>query len=69
VGRFFVAADRPSVQDVRAWQNDARIKQRLVEVFRPARMAWRTAVVQQGLELIGRAIDPCQDETWEENVQ
>src|SRR5262249_40200950 len=42
-----------------------RIKQRLIEVFCPASMAWRETVVQQGIALFGRAIDACQDEDWE----
>ena len=44
-----------------------RIKERLVEVFCPASIAWREAVVQKGLELISRAIEVCQDEKWEAN--
>ena len=42
-----------------------RIKERLVEVFCPASRAWREAVVKKGLELIGRAIEVCQDKKWE----
>jgi hypothetical protein len=42
-----------------------RIKRRLVEVFYPATPAWQDSVVREGRELIGRAIEVCQDEKWE----
>jgi hypothetical protein len=45
-----------------------RIKARLVEVFCPASTVWRKAVVNKGLELIGQAIEVCQDEKWEASV-
>jgi hypothetical protein len=42
-----------------------RLHQDLVEVFCPASVCWREAVVEEGLALIARALQVYQDETWE----
>ncbi|HYM07015.1 MAG TPA: DUF2817 domain-containing protein [Terriglobales bacterium] len=42
-----------------------KIKTRLVEVFCPKSAAWREAVVKEGLDLIRKAAEVCQDESWE----
>ena len=62
---FEALRDENRVQRHARHQAYERIKERLVEVFCPASRAWREAVVKKGLELIGRAIEVCQDKKWE----